>query len=104
VIDTYVSTYEFGVRRAGGARIVRDPVEHRARLIAGETLKKALSDQGFSKTQFIKEFGRAKYEAYIDELLENNPQIGEEAARQVEAERKGLGKKLKIDLDIPAAA
>lgn len=86
LIDTYLADYEMGVRRAGEARVIVDPVEREARKLA-----KA------SAINFVKENGGkpADYdmEPIIDHIFEQNREaLLAEGKRIVKAAEAAKGK------------
>lgn len=99
IVDAYAAEYEFGIRSVGGTRVVRDPVENRTRKIALAKLDAALKSKGFTRKAVIEKFGPEKIEEYLAALLEKNPGIAKEAARQIKAER-AQAEEAETDLDL----
>lgn len=99
IVDEYASTYEFGVRSVGGTRVVRDPVENRTRKIGLAKLDAALKAKGFTRKAVTAKFGPEKIEEYLAQILEANPAIAKEAARQIKAERAAADSEADVSLD-----
>lgn len=92
VVDDYVSTYEFNVRRGGGGASL-NPVEKKARTIARERIQAALRERNM-KIDLKTEEGKAWMEEKITEVAAR-PEIIKLAERQIRDQEKlaldGLG-------------
>lgn len=79
-LDTYLASYDFGVRRVGTRAVSMDPVEREALRMAEEAVKAALHKKGAS----IKEVGRERFQELAQQVLEKNPQLRERAKQIIE--------------------
>jgi hypothetical protein len=92
-VNEYVSTYEFGVRRGGGA-IVVDPVEKEALSIAMGKVKESLKGQGYN----LREVGHERIKELAVQALDKYPQLREQAAKIVEMRSEVGSDSLDLDL------
>ena len=93
-LDTYIQSYDFGVRRGGGTRVVLDPVTKEALRLASERVKAALKKRGLN----LKEVGNAKIKELAEQALEQHP-ILMERAQQIVALKSDLGQE-SLDLEV----
>jgi hypothetical protein len=77
-LDTYVQSYQFGVRTGGGGGS-RDPVEVEAMSLARDQVKKMISASG----KKVSDYTAAAISAAAAKLLEKNPAIREKARERV---------------------
>ncbi len=86
-VNSYINTYDFGVRRGGGlGRVSLDPVTKEAIRIASDKVKEALRKQGNN----LKDIGAKKIRELAEQALEKYPQI-REAAEQAVALKSEIG-------------
>lgn len=83
-LDSYVTEYDFGVRRAG--TITADPVEREALKLAKEKVKEALKAKGIK----LKDFPTDKLNALAEEAVGKYPEFTTQAQAIVEA-KKSVG-------------
>ena len=94
----YIKDYDFGVRRAGGARIA-DPVEREAMKLAREKVRQALQKKGVKPA----DVGAEKITELARGVIEKYPQYMEIAKANVAA-RESLGDDLDIQVGQSQAA
>ena len=82
--QSYANEYEFSER---GTRSVVDPVEVEARKIAKDQVLTAIRDKGGK----VRDYSSEQIDAYVTKVLENRPQIREEAERRVNSTRQIAG-------------
>lgn len=82
--QSYANEYEFSER---GTRAVVDPVEVEARKIAKDQVLTAIRDKGGK----VRDYSAEQIDAYVTKVLENRPQIREEAERRVNSTRQIAG-------------
>ena len=82
--QSYANEYEFSER---GTRAVVDPVEVEARKIAKDQVLTAIRDKGGK----VRDYSAEQIDTYVTKVLENRPQIREEAERRVNSTRQIAG-------------
>lgn len=75
-LDTYLKTYEFGVRRGGGSS---DPVSVETRRMARSIVENALKTKG----HVIKDVDKDNLKDLVEKVIAENPQIREQAEKTV---------------------
>jgi hypothetical protein len=92
LVDSYASTYEPGVRRAGsgGGRASLDPIEKEMRVIARESLNNLLKKQGLKRNE-------VSYDDLLEDVLRDHADALRSKAEKIVAARS---KNTLDDLDI----
>ena len=75
----YATEYKFGVRKSGGTRTPKDPVEAEAQKIALIRIKAALAKKNID----VKSIDKERMAKLVADALEKYPDIRESAARRV---------------------
>lgn len=83
-LDEYINSYDFGIRKGGGAHVVLDPVEREARKLAQDRVKAALKKKGIN----LKDVAKEKLEELVTGVLEKYPVLREQAQRVVALKRE----------------
>lgn len=102
-IDTYVSEYEFGIRRSGGGSSGPkvSPVERLANNKAWDIIKMALKKKGIKITSVSAE----QKAVLVAQYLEQRPEIMKEAEKELAKQQKAAEQQLDdIDLSSLGAA
>lgn len=86
-LDEYVNSYDFGVRKGGGAHVVLDPIEREARKLAQDRVKAALKKKGIN----LKDVDKEKLETLVTQVLDKYPVLREQAQKVV-ALKQEIGK------------
>jgi hypothetical protein len=99
LLDTYMNTYEFGVRRGGGGGgRTADPVKARAMELARDAVRKKIKEVGGN----LKDYPAKDISERARKAVESNPRFTQLAASQIEMEKDiDTGS---VDLDSPQAS
>lgn len=82
--ESYVNSYEFGVRRGGGGGGARNPVQTEAMNLAREAVKAAIRKQGRNPA----DYSGKQVSDLAEKLLAKNPTFRELAEERVRSQRE----------------
>lgn len=91
LVDTYIASYAFGVRRAGGRSV--DPVEKEAYTLAEEQVKAAIRQMGHKLVTY-----KDMLPDLVQQALDENPGFLKEAKAIVERRKKAAQGTISLQL------